>query len=383
MLVEESMLRSEFPKEVLDHASTISQEVKKEDYPNYVDLSEELVFTIDGDDAKDFDDAVGIKVLDNGNYELGVYIADVSNYVTSGDLLDLEALERYFSIYLPDRVIPMLPVALSNGICSLNPDVLRLTMACKMEIDGKGNLISCDIFKAIIKSKYRFTYSFVNKILENDEFAVKNTNEQLVDSLLKMQKLAQILAKNRYERGSLDFESKEAKIVLDEQGNTIDVKCFERGISENIIEEFMIKANEAVTEAMEYRLLPFIYRVHEEPVMEKLEAFNKIAGRLGYKINMKKGEVHPKSLQQILEASRNELQGRIVNNFRAVGIMTSQCELGDWSYLEDGQWITTWSNELNTDVRNGKTDLDKFFKNQQEATDTLLEKYSFRLYGKN
>lgn len=314
MLVEESMLRSEFPKEVLDYASTIPQTVNKEDYPNYVDLSEELVFTIDGDDAKDFDDAVGIKVLDNGNYELGVYIADVSNYVTSGDLLDLEALERYFSIYLPDRVIPMLPVALSNGICSLNPNVLRLTMACKMEIDGKGNLISCDIFKAIIKSKYRFTYNFVNKILENDEFAVKNTNEQLVDSLLKMQKLAQILAKNRYERGSLDFESKEAKIVLDEQGNTIDVKCFERGISENIIEEFMIKANEAVTEAMEYRLLPFIYRVHEEPVMEKLEAFNKIAGRLGYKINMKKGEVHPKSLQQILEASRDELQGRIVNN---------------------------------------------------------------------
>lgn len=314
MLVEESLLKSEFPKEVLDYANTIPQSVKKEDYPNYVDLEDELIFTIDGDDAKDFDDAVGIKVLANGNYELGVYIADVSNYVKNGDLLDLEALERYFSIYLPDRVIPMLPVALSNGICSLNPGVLRLTLACKMEIDGKGNLISCDIFEAIIKSKMRFTYNFVNKILKNDEFALKNTSVELVDSLLKMQKLAEILSKNRHERGSLNFETKEAKIVLDEQGRTIDVKCIERGISENIIEEFMIKANEAVTEAMEYRLLPFIYRVHEEPVKEKLEAFNKIASRLGYKINMKKGEVHPRALQQILEASHDELQGRIINN---------------------------------------------------------------------
>lgn len=315
MLVEESMLKSEFPEEVLKYAETIPQTVEKKDYPDYIDLEEELIFTIDGDDAKDFDDAVGIKELENGNYELGVYIADVSSYVKPGDLLDNEAIERNFSIYLPDRVIPMLPIALSNGICSLNPGVLRLTMACKMEIDGKGNLVSCDIFKAIIKSKYRFTYNFVNKILENDEFAIKNTSDELVDSLLKMQKLAQILSKNRQNRGSLDFESKEAKVILDEKGNTIDVKCLERRISENIIEEFMIKANEAVTEAMEYRLLPFIYRVHEEPVLEKLEAFNKIASRLGYKLNLKKGEVHPKSLQQIIEDSKSdELKGRIVNN---------------------------------------------------------------------
>ena len=315
MLIEESMLKYEFPLDVIDYANKVPQTVEKKDYPEYVDLEEELIFTIDGDDAKDFDDAVGIKVLDNGNYELGVYIADVSSYVKSGDLLDLEAQERYFSIYLPDRVIPMLPVALSNGICSLNPGVLRLTLACKMEINQKGDLISCDIFPAIIKSKQRFTYNFVNKILNNDEFAIKNTNNELVDSLLKMQKLAQILSKNRRDRGSLDFESKEAKIILDDKGNTIDVKCIERGISENIIEEFMIKANEAVTEAMEYQLLPFIYRVHEEPVIEKLEAFNKIVSRLGVKLNLKKGEVHPRALQQILEDSKDdELKGRIINN---------------------------------------------------------------------
>lgn len=314
MLLEESMLRSEFPSEVIDYASTIPQTVEKSDYPDYIDLEDELIFTIDGDDAKDFDDAVGIKELDNGNYELGVYIADVSSYVQPSDLLDLEAQERYFSIYLPDRVVPMLPFALSNGICSLNPGVLRLTLACKMEIDRKGNLISCDIFQAIIKSKYRFTYNYVNKILNNDEIAIKNTSDELVDSLLKMRELARILSLNRRERGSLDFETKEAKIILDEKGNTVDVKCIERGISENIIEEFMIKANEAVTEAMEYQLLPFIYRVHEEPVLEKLEVFNKIASRLGVKINLKKGEVHPRALQQIIEDSRGTLQGRIINN---------------------------------------------------------------------
>lgn len=314
MLVEGSMLRNEFPKEVIDYANTIPQAVDPFDYPNYRNLEDELIFTIDGDDAKDFDDAVGIKELANGNYELGVYIADVSSYVKSGDILDLEAIERYFSIYLPDRVIPMLPFALSNGICSLNPNERRLTIACVMEIDQKGSLITCDIFEAIIKSKKRFTYNFVNKILENDEFALKNTSVELVDSLRKMQKLAEILSKNRYERGSLDFETREAKIILDEQGNTKDIKVIRRGISENIIEEFMIKANETVTEAMGYQLLPFIYRVHEEPVKEKLEVFNAIASRLGYKLNLKKGEVHPRALQQILEDSRDELQGTIVNN---------------------------------------------------------------------
>lgn len=314
MLVEGSMVKNAFPQEVLDYAKTVPQVIDVKDYPHYRNLENELIFTIDGDDAKDFDDAVGIKELANGNYELGVYIADVSSYVKSGDLLDLEALERMFSIYLPDRVIPMLPLELSNGICSLNPNELRLTLACQMEIDPKGNLLSCDIFEAIIKSKKRFTYNFVNKILENDEFAIKNTSEELIESLRKMQKLAQILSKNRHERGSLDFETREAKIILDEQGNTKDIKVIKRGISENIIEEFMIKANEAVTEAMDYQLLPFIYRVHEEPVKEKLEVFNAIASRLGYKLNLKKGEVHPRTLQQILEDSRDELQGAIVNN---------------------------------------------------------------------
>ncbi len=314
MLVEGSMLRNSFPDAVLDYAKTIPQTVNKEDYPTYRDLEEELVFTIDGDDARDFDDAVGIKVLENGNYELGVYIADVTNYVLPGDILDIEALERYFSIYLPDRVIPMLPFALSNGICSLNPEVLRLALACKMEIDSTGEMVSCDIFEAIIKSKKRFTYNFVNSVLSQDEQAINSISCELYDSLKNMEKLAEILAEKRHARGSLDFETKEAKIILNSEGLVQDIKVVKRGISENIIEEFMIKANEAVSEAMSYQLLPFIYRVHEEPVKEKLENFNKIAERLGYKINLKKGEVHPRMLQQILEESHNELQGTIINN---------------------------------------------------------------------
>ncbi len=314
MLLEDSMLRNVFPQQVLDYAKAIPQKIDVQNYPHYRNLENELIFTIDGDDAKDFDDAVGIKELANGNYELGVYIADVSNYVKSGDLIDLEAAQRMFSIYLPDRVIPMLPLELSNGICSLNPNELRLTLACQMEIDPKGNLVSCDIFEAIIKSKQRFTYGFVNKILENDEISLKNTSFEFVDSLKKMQHLAQILSQNRHERGSLDFETREAKIILDEQGNTKDLKVLKRGISENIIEEFMIKANEAVAEAMGYQLLPLIYRVHEEPIKEKLETFNNIVSHLGYKLNLKKGEIHPRILQQILEESRDELQGAIINN---------------------------------------------------------------------
>lgn len=314
MLIEGSMLPHEFSSDTLVYANTISQEVELSECEDYRNLEDEVIFTIDGDDARDFDDAVGIKELENGHFELGVYIADVTSYVKHNDLLDMEAMERMFSIYLPDRVIPMLPFPLSNGICSLNPHERRKTLACVMEIDLQGNVISCDIFKALIKSKKRFTYNFVNKILENNQLALQNTDEELVDSLRKMQKLAKILAKNRHERGSLDFETREAKIILDSQGSTKDVQVIKRGISENIIEEFMIKANESVAEAMEYQLLPFIFRIHEEPVKDKLEVFNHIAARLGYKLNLKKGEVHPRSLQQILENSRDELQGTIINN---------------------------------------------------------------------
>lgn len=378
MLLEESMLRTTFPQEVLLESNSIPQSIKKEDYPDYRDLSSELIFTIDGDDAKDFDDAVGIKQLPNGNYELGVYIADVSSYVKPGSLIDEEALKRYFSIYLPDRVVPMLPFALSNGICSLNPNELRLTMACVMEIDQKGDVVSADIFKAIIESKYRFTYNFVNKVFENDELSINKIDRELVESLQKMRELAKILSKNRYSRGSLDFDTKEAKILLNKDGSVQDIEVINRGISENLIEEFMIKANETVAEAMEYQLLPCIYRVHEEPVLEKLEAFNKVASRLGYHLNLKKGEVHPRALQQILEESSNELQGTIINNLLLRSMAKAKyydTNLGHYGLASKAYTHFTSPIRRYPDLLVHRLLKDLYLEQKQLNNETILEKY--------
>ena len=378
MLLEESMLRTTFPQDVLLESNSIPQSIKKEDYPDYRDLSSELIFTIDGDDAKDFDDAVGIKQLSNGNYELGVYIADVSSYVKPGSLIDEEALKRYFSIYLPDRVVPMLPFALSNGICSLNPNELRLTMACVMEISPKGDVVSADIFKAIIESKYRFTYNFVNKVFENDELSINKIDSELVESLQKMRELAKILSKNRYSRGSLDFDTKEAKILLNKDGSVQDIEVINRGISENLIEEFMIKANETVAEAMEYQLLPCIYRVHEEPVLEKLEAFNKVASRLGYHLNLKKGEVHPRSLQQILEESSNELQGTIINNLLLRSMAKAKyydTNLGHYGLASKAYTHFTSPIRRYPDLLVHRLLKDLYLEQKQLNNETILEKY--------
>ena len=378
MLLEESMLRTTFPQEVLLESNSIPQSIKKEDYPDYRDLSSELIFTIDGDDAKDFDDAVGIKQLPNGNYELGVYIADVSSYVKAGSLIDEEALKRYFSIYLPDRVVPMLPFALSNGICSLNPNELRLTMACVMEISPKGDVVSADIFKAIIESKYRFTYNFVNKVFENDEISINKIDRELVESLQKMRELAKILSKNRYSRGSLDFDTKEAKILLNKDGSVQDIEVINRGISENLIEEFMIKANETVAEAMEYQLLPCIYRVHEEPVLEKLEAFNKVASRLGYHLNLKKGEVHPRALQQILEESSNELQGTIINNLLLRSMAKAKyydTNLGHYGLASKAYTHFTSPIRRYPDLLVHRLLKDLYLEQKQLNNETILEKY--------
>ena len=378
MLLEESMLRTTFPQDVLLESNAIPQSIKKEDYPDYRDLSSELIFTIDGDDAKDFDDAVGIKQLPNGNYELGVYIADVSSYVKPGSLIDEEALKRYFSIYLPDRVVPMLPFALSNGICSLNPNELRLTMACVMEINQKGDVVSADIFKAIIESKYRFTYNLVNKIFENDELSINKIDSELVESLQKMRELAKILSKNRYSRGSLDFDTKEAKILLNKDGSVQDIEVINRGISENLIEEFMIKANETVAEAMEYQLLPCIYRVHEEPVLEKLEAFNKVASRLGYHLNLKKGEVHPRALQQILEESSNELQGTIINNLLLRSMAKAKyydTNLGHYGLASKAYTHFTSPIRRYPDLLVHRLLKDLYLEQKQLNNETILEKY--------
>ena len=230
-----------------------------------------MIFTIDGDDTKDIDDAISVEKLENGHYKLGVHIADVSYYVKEGSPLDNEAMERGTSVYLVDRVIPMLPHKLSNGICSLNPDVERLAISCVMEIDSKGKTVDYEIFESVIKSRIQMTYKKVNKILEED--VIPSGYEPYAQKLKLMKELADIIRKAKVERGYLDFDVDEAKILVDENCVPTDVVLRDRGAGENLIEDFMIQANECVATHIFYMNLPFIYRIHEYPKEEKIKGF--------------------------------------------------------------------------------------------------------------
>ena len=266
-IVYKHMFSPKFPDEVLKELDDIPDSVSEEDKVGRKDLTNVTIFTIDGDDTKDIDDAISIKKLDNGNYELGVHIADVSYYVKPGTKLYDEAYERGTSVYLVDRVIPMLPHKLSNGICSLNPGVERLAQSCIMEIDKKGNVISHDIFESVIKSRIQMTYKKVNKWLE--EGIVEEGYEPFTSSLSTMKELSDILRKSREVRGAIDFDTDEAKIIADDTGKPIDVILRERASGEKMIEDFMIVANETVASHIFYMELPFVYRVHGTPGEEK------------------------------------------------------------------------------------------------------------------
>ena len=292
----------EFSQEALQQAAEIPNEPDPESYKGRRDLRGETIVTIDGDDAKDLDDAVHVRMLDNGNYLLGVSIADVSYYVTEGSPLDREAFFRGTSVYLVDRVIPMIPHRLSNGICSLNPQVDRLTITCEMEISPEGDVVSHEIFPSIIKTTERMTYNHVNRILIDENPELCERYEALVPTFKLMYDLSKILREKRHDRGSIDFDLEESKIVVDEYGFPIDVVLREREIAERIIEDFMLAANETVAEHFHWMDVPFIYRVHEHPKPEKLERFYKLARALGYEIKGTKDHVHPKALQMITEA---------------------------------------------------------------------------------
>ena len=229
--------------------------------------------TIDGEDAKDLDDAVSIEILDNGNYNLGVHIADVSNYVKEKNPLDKEALKRATSVYLIDRVIPMLPKKLSNGICSLNPKVDRLALSCFMEIDNNGKVLDHEIVETIIKTNERMTYTDVTKILKDKDEEIIKKYDYLYEDFKTMEELCGILNKKRMRRGAIDFDFDECKIILNEFGKPIDIKPYEREIANRMIEEFMLVANETVAEHMFWTQLPFVYRIHEDPDEEKLTTF--------------------------------------------------------------------------------------------------------------
>jgi len=305
-------LPEEFPQEVEAQANKIPDEISEDIIKNRRDLRDRVIVTIDGEDAKDLDDAISLEVLPNGNYLLGVHIADVSQYVFENSYLDKEALKRGTSVYLLDRVIPMLPKKLSNGVCSLNPKVDRLTLSCDMEIDNKGNVVKYDIFESVIKTKERMTYEAVNKILEEDDEELKERYKDLVELFKNMEKLMNILRKKRMLRGSIDFDFKETKIILDEKGKPVEIKTYRRGTSEKIIEEFMIVCNETVAEHMYWKELPFVYRVHEDPDPEKIMALNELVHNFGYSI---KGtdEIHPKALQQLLEKITGKREERLIS----------------------------------------------------------------------
>lgn len=301
-----------FPEEVIKELDEIPEEVRQQDKNGRKDLTNEIIFTIDGDDTKDIDDAISIEKLENGNCKLGVHIADVSYYVKEGSELDKEAMDRGTSVYLVDRVIPMLPHKLSNGICSLNPEVERLAISCVMEIDNNGKTIDYEIFESLIKSKIQMTYKKVNMIIEKNEIPVGY--EPYVEKLKLMDELSRIIRKNKISRGYIDFCVDEAKILVDENCHPTDVVLRNRGRGENIIEDFMIQANECVATHIFYMDLPFIYRIHEYPKEEKIRDFMTFLQSLGYVTNGNLKDISPKSIQRLVEFLKDKKEFKVLSS---------------------------------------------------------------------
>lgn len=312
-VIREHGLPEEFPKKVLDEAEKVAIEIPQEEIDRRLDIRDMNIFTIDGEDAKDLDDAVSIEVLDNGNYKLGVHIADVTHYVKEKSKLDKEALKRATSVYLVDKVIPMLPKTLSNGVCSLNPFEDKLTLSVFMEIDHKGEVVKHDIKETIINSKARMTYTEVSDILEKDDEKLKNTFAKVADDFFTAEKLARILMKRREKRGAIDFDFPEAKIILNNDGDVVDIIQYERRISNRIIEEFMLITNETVAEHFFWLNMPFVYRVHETPAHEKIETLNKFISTFGYVIKGDLESVHPKALQGIIEQIHGKTEEKAIS----------------------------------------------------------------------
>ena len=312
-LVKEYDLPYEFPEPVIKEAKKISQEIDEKDIVNRKDLRDEEIFTIDGEDAKDLDDAVDVKKLPNGNYVLGVHIADVSQYVKEGSFLDKEAIARGTSVYMLDRVIPMLPVELSNGICSLNVGKDRFAISCIMEIDKNGQVVSSDIFKSVINVTERMSYTNVQKILDNSDKEVVARYSKYIEHFKLMEELAHILKKRREKAGSLNLDIPETKVILDERGFAVDITKYELKFANEIIEQFMLTANETVAEKFFWLEAPFIYRVHEAPDMEKVSELNKFLFNLGYRVKCKKEEVHPTAFAEVLNEVKGKPEERVVS----------------------------------------------------------------------
>ena len=294
-------LPTDFSEKVMNQVGRVPEEVLESDKAGRMDLRDLQMVTIDGEDAKDLDDAVSLYQDDAGLYHLGVHIADVTNYVQENSALDWEALERGTSVYLVDRVIPMLPHKLSNGICSLNQGVDRLALSCLMTINGKGEVADYQIAETVIRVDRRMSYTSVKKILEDRDEAEIQEHEALVPMFELMAGLAAILRKKRHKRGSIDFDFAESKILLDEKGHPIDIKPYERNVATKIIEDFMLIANETVAQHFFWMELPFVYRTHEKPDPEKIMKLSAFIRNFGYHIKLTGEEIHPKELQKLLD----------------------------------------------------------------------------------
>ena len=312
-VVKEFGLNNEFPTEVLNYVETIPQKIEEKDIKNRRDFRKDRVFTIDGEDAKDLDDAIHVEKLENGNYKLDVHIADVSNYVKEDSVLDKEAVLRGTSVYMFDRVIPMLPFELSNGICSLNAGENRFALSCLMEIDEKGRVVSSDVCKSVIKVTERMTYTDVNKIINNEDEKVLKRYEPYIQDFKLMEELARILKARRVTNGYLNLEIPESKIVLDKDGKCIDVHKYETTFANEIIEQFMLTANETIAEKFYWLEAPFIYRVHEEPDYDKIQETNKFLFNIGYKIKASKDNIKPKAFSEVLDKIKGTEYEKVIS----------------------------------------------------------------------
>ena len=313
-LIKEHKLPSIFPEQVVEEAKKCGNKIDEQDIKNRIDLRNEIIFTIDGAEAKDLDDAIGIKKLENGNYKLSVHIADVSHYVKPNSLLDQEALIRGTSIYMLGKVIPMLPRELSNGICSLNAGEDRFTLSCTMEIDKNGNVKSSEIYKAVINVTERMTYTDVQKILDNSDVEIIKKYKKYIDIFKLMEELALILKQKRLEKGYLNLDIPESKIELDSEGRAINISKYETTFANEIIEQFMLIANETVAEKFFWLDAPFIYRVHETPDYEKVQELNKFLFNFGLKIKANKDNIYPKEFSKILEEIKGKDEEKVVSH---------------------------------------------------------------------
>lgn len=305
-------LPESFPEEVMRQIEHIPEEVAEKDMAGRLDLRHLQTVTIDGEDAKDLDDAITLS-KEGGIYTLGVHIADVTSYVTEHSPLDEEALKRGTSVYLVDRVIPMLPHKLSNGICSLNQGTDRLALSCIMEIDEQGNVVGHRIAETVICVDRRMTYTAVNAIVTDRDEAVMSEYEELVPMFDQMKELADILREKRKKRGSIDFDFPESKIILDEKGKPVEIKPYERNAATKIIEDFMLIANETVAEDYFWQELPFVYRTHDYPDPEKMKGLGMFINNFGYSIRTHQGEVHPGELQKLLSKIENTPEEALIS----------------------------------------------------------------------